>query len=81
MPTTAGGDHTDLTLGFSESLMGQETFGTFFGQDSEWSSMLDRIDWDLGIEGFFHIRTVQRLGTMQWHIWDPDTFCSDSGEQ
>ena len=70
-PTTAGGDHTDLPLGFSNSLMEQRTSGTFTGQDSEWSEgsfMSDMIAWDPGIEGFFHIEIVQRLGTFQWHI-------------
>ena len=63
--TTAGGDHIDLPLGFSESLMEQGTSGTFTKQDSEWSEgsfMLDKIAWVPSIEGFFHIRTVQRLG-------------------
>ena len=62
-PATARGDHTDLPLGFSESLMEKETSGTFTGHDSEWSEgsfMFDRIAWDHSIEGFFHIRTVQR---------------------
>jgi len=43
--------------------------------------MLDRMAWDPGIEGFFHIRNVLRSGTIQWHIWDLGTCCSDSGEQ
>ena len=66
-PTIAEGDHTDLPLGFSESLMEQGTFGTFTRQYSEWSEgsfMLDRIAWDPGIEGFFHIRTMLRSGTI-----------------
>jgi len=41
--------------------------------------MLDKMAWDPGIEGFFHISIVLRLGTIQWHIWDPSTCCSDSG--
>jgi len=64
--------------------MEQGTFGTFTRQDSEWSEgsfMLDKIAWDPCIEGFFHIRTVQRSGTNQWHTCDPSKFCSDSGEQ
>lgn len=43
--------------------------------------MFDRIAWDLCTEGFFHIRTVQRSGMIQWHIWDHGTFCNDSREQ
>ena len=56
-----GGDHTDLPLGFSESLMEQGTSGTCTGQDNEWSEgsfMLYRMAWGPGIEGFFHIRIV-----------------------
>lgn len=44
--TTAGGDHADLPLGFSESLMEWGTFGTCTEQDSEWndgSFTLDRM--------------------------------------
>ena len=81
---TTGGDHTNLPLGFRESLMEQGTFGTFTKHNcewSEWSFMLDWIAWDPSIEGFFHIKTVQRSGTIQWYIWDLGTFCSDSGEQ
>ena len=43
--------------------------------------MLDRMAWDPGIEGFFHIRVVLRSGTIQWHIWDASTCYSDNGEQ
>jgi len=60
---TTGGDHTNIPLGFGESLMEQGTFGTSIGQDSEWSKgsfMSDKMAWDPGIEGFFHIRTVLR---------------------
>ena len=42
--------------------------------------MLDKIAWDPGIERSLHIRAMQRKGKIQWCIWDPGTFCSDSGE-
>ena len=32
------------------------------------------------IEISLHIRVMQRSERFQWHIWDPDTFCSVSGE-
>jgi len=44
----------------------QETSCTYIEQDSEWSEqsfMWDRMAWDLGFEGFFHVRTMKRLGT------------------
>jgi len=43
--------------------------------------MLDKMAWEPGIEGLFHTRIVKRSSTIQWHIWDPGTFCSDNGEQ
>ena len=43
--------------------------------------MLDKMAWDLGIEKSLHIRAMQRIGKIQWRIWDPGTFCSDSGER
>ena len=61
----------------------QGNFATCTGHDNEWSKgrfMLDGMARDPGIEGFFHVRTVQRSGTNQWHIWDLGPFCSDSGD-
>ena len=74
-------DHVDLPLGISESLM---EWGTSLAwQVGEWSRrsfMLDKTTWDLGIERSLHIRVMQRTGKIQWGIWNPGTFCSDSGE-
>lgn len=41
----------------------QGTSSTYTAQDSKWSKgsfKLDRMAWDPGIEGFLHVRTVQR---------------------
>ena len=64
--------------------MEQGSSGTCTRQDNEWSEgsfMLDRMAEDPRIGGFFHIRTMLRSGTIQWHIWEPSTCCSDIGEQ
>ena len=42
--------------------------------------MLDRTTWDPSIDRSIHIRKMQRTRKIQWHIWDPGTFCSVGGE-
>ena len=50
------------------------------GEWSRWSFMLDKTAWDPGIERSLHIKVMQRIEKIQWHIWEPSTFYSDSGE-
>jgi len=82
--TAIGGGHLGLPLGFSESSMVWGTSGIYTGQDSEWSEgsfSWDKMDWDLGIEGFFHFRTVQGPRMNQQHIWDLSITDGDRGDQ
>ena len=40
----------------------------------------ERSVWDPDIERILHIRVIQRIGKIQWCVWDPGTFYSDGGE-